>query len=171
MTRPEQSHTRREMIKDVGWRTVVERSISSVSHHTLSHFSLGCAETDPHSASNYPGSWVWLPRARASTLYTRNDGPKTEQSPPTPRFERGGRGAKSRQPRSGRGGEGGGRAKAKQGGKARQARQRSGSPSRGQCASVALVRLSADEVVQLPLVGAVAADEGLAGRRELDRHL
>mmetsp|Transcript_28574 Transcript_28574/g.85385 ORF Transcript_28574/g.85385 Transcript_28574/m.85385 type:complete len:205 (+) Transcript_28574:309-923(+) len=44
------------MIKDAqGGRTVVERSISSVSHHTLSHFSLGCAETDPHSASNYPG--------------------------------------------------------------------------------------------------------------------
>ena len=168
MTRPEQSHTRREMIKDVGWRTVVERSISSVSHHTLSHFSLGCAETDPHSASNYPGSGC-RERARAYTVHTQR---RAEDRAITAHpFERGGRGAKSRQPRSGRGGEGGGRAKAKQGGKARQARQRSGSPSRGQCASVALVRLSADEVVQLPLVGAVAADEGLAGRRELDRHL
>ena len=67
------------MIKDVGWRTVVERSISSVSHHTLSHFALGCAETDTQRVEL---PWVWLPRARGHCTHATTGRRQSNHRPP-----------------------------------------------------------------------------------------
>lgn len=49
--------------------------------HTLSHFSLGCAETDPHSASNYPGSGC-RERARVHCTHATTGRRQSNHRPP-----------------------------------------------------------------------------------------